>query len=408
MKAVQFVVSIPRYLITKAIGIFYSPIYWSALARLQYREVTEPVLPNEEWAKIKVKYAGICGSDINLIYLRDSPFASPFSSCSFTMGHENLGTILELGDKVDGFNIGDRVVVDPLLPCPTRGIDKLCNFCQCGEFSRCENFAEGILSPGLIIGTCHDTGGSWSPCFVAHKSQLFRVPDNISDEDAILVDPFCSALHAVMRNFPYDEDVILIVGAGVIGLCMMVALRALGSKARVIVLDKYDFQGQLAQKYGADDVIYLQRGNNYYEAIASSLKGKLYKPLFGKRILVSGADVVFECVGTDESIDDALRFTRSGGRMVLVGLAAIPRKIDWTPIWLNELKVIGSFACGTEDYKGQRLRSYEIALNLMVEGKVVLASLLTHKFNLVEYREAIATISSKSQNRVVKTVFVFD
>jgi L-iditol 2-dehydrogenase len=408
MKAVQFVVSIPRYLLTRGIGIFYSPIYWSALACLQYRDVTEPELPNEEWAKIKVKYAGICGSDINLIYLRDSPFASPFTSSSFTMGHENLGTILELGNKVDGFNIGDRVVVDLLLPCPTRGIDQLCNFCQCGEFSRCENFAEGILSPGLIIGTCHDTGGSWSPCFVAHKSQLFRVPDNISDEDAILVDPFCSALHAVMRNFPNDEDVILVVGAGVIGLCMMVALRALGSKAKVIVLAKYDFQGQLAQQYGADDVIYLQRGNNYYEAIALSVKGKLYKPIFGKQILVSGADMVFECVGTDESIDDALRFTRSGGKMVLVGLAAIPRKIDWTPIWLNELEVIGSFACSTEEYKGQRLRSYQIALDLMADGKVDLAPLLTHKFNLVEYRKAIATTASKSENRVVKTAFVFD
>ena len=91
MKAVQFAVSVPRYLLTKAIGIFYYPIFWSPLACLQYREVPEPELPNYEWAKTKVKYAGICGSDMNLIYLRDSPFASPFTSSSFTMGHENLG-----------------------------------------------------------------------------------------------------------------------------------------------------------------------------------------------------------------------------------------------------------------------------------------------------------------------------
>lgn len=408
MKAVQFVVSIPRYLLTKAIGVFYSPIFWSPLACLQYREVIELELPNEEWAKIKVKYAGICGSDMNLIYLRDSPFASPFTSSSFTMGHENLGTISELGDKVEGFSIGDRVVIDPVLSCPTRGIDKLCSFCQCGEFSRCKHFAEGILSPGLIIGTCRDTGGSWGSYFVAHKSQLFRVPNNVSDENAILVDPFCSALHAVMRNFPNDEDIILIIGAGVIGLCVMSALRVLGSKAKIIILAKYGFQGQLAERYGADEVIYLQRDNDYYEAVAHSLKGKLYKPFFGKRVLVGGADFIFECVGTDESIDDALRFIRSGGKMVLVGLAAIPKKVDWTPIWLNELEVKGSFTCSTEAYQGQQLRTYQIALNLMAEGKLDLAPLLTHKFNLADYQEAIATTASKSQNRLVKTVFIFD
>ena len=309
---------------------------------------------------------------------------------------------------MEGFSIGDRVVVDPILSCPTRGIDKLCSFCQCGEFSRCKHFAEGILSPGLIIGTCHDTGGGWSPYFVAHKSQLFRVPDNVSDENAILVDPLCSALHPVMRNFPNDEDVILIIGAGVIGLCVVAALRASGSKAKIIILAKYDFQGQLAERYGADEVIYLKRGNDYYEAVAHSLKGKLYKPFFGKRVLVGGADLVFECVGTDESIDDALRFTRSGGKMVLVGLAAIPKKVDWTPIWLNELEVRGSFACSTEAYQGERLRTYQIALNLMAEGKLDLAPLLTHKFNLADYQKAIATTVNKSQNKVIKTVFVFD
>lgn len=255
MKAVQFDMSIPHYLLTQAIGTFYPSIFWSTLSCLQYREISEPKLPNQDWVKVKVKYAGICGSDMNLIYLRDSPYISPFSSFPFTIGHENLGIIIDIGEKVEDFNVGDRVVVDPALSCSTRGFTEPCVFCRRGDFSLCERFAEGTLAPGLIIGACRDTGGGWSQYFVAHKSQLFWVPSNVNDENAILVDPFCSALHPVMRNFPNNDEIVLVVGVGVIGLCVVAALRALDSKARIITLAKYSFQGELAKRYGVDEVI---------------------------------------------------------------------------------------------------------------------------------------------------------
>jgi threonine dehydrogenase-like Zn-dependent dehydrogenase len=257
----------------------------------------------------------------------------------------------------------------------------------------------------LIIGACRDTGGGWSQYFVAHKSQVFRIPENVTDENAILIDAFCSALHPVMRNFPGHNDVVLVIGVGVIGLCVVIALRALGSKAHVVALAKYDFQGELAKKYGADEVIY-NRGD-YYKVINDSLGGKLYKPVLGKRVIVGGADLVFECIGSEESIDDALRFTKSGGKVVLVGLATIPKRVDWTPIWLNELVIKGSFGCSNEIYNGKRMPTYQIALNLMSEGKLDLSPLLTHKFNLADYRDAIATTTKKGRNKVVKTVFMF-
>ncbi|MGB7290918.1 MAG: alcohol dehydrogenase catalytic domain-containing protein [Thermodesulfobacteriota bacterium] len=408
MKAVQFTVDIPRYLITKALGTLLSSIYSSLISCLEYRDVDDLKLHNEEWAKVKVKYAGICGSDMNLIYLRDSSYASPFTSSRFTMGHENLGSIAELGNKVEGFATGDRVVVDPILPCITRGIEKLCSFCECGELSRCEHFADGNLAPGLIIGTCLDTGGGWSPYFIAHKSQLFKVPDGVSDENAVLIDPFCSALRSVIRNYPKDSEVVLIVGSGVIGLCVVAALRALESKARIVVLAKYEFQGELAEHYGANEVICLQQHKDYFEALAYSLKARVYQPVFGRRVLVGGADLVFECVGNDSSIDDALRFTRTGGKMVLLGLAAYHKKVDWTPIWLKELELRGSFACATENYQGKQIRTYQIALDLMADGKVDLSPLLTHKCKLIDYRQAIKMTAHKRKNRVIKTVFAFD
>jgi len=407
MKAVQLIESIPRYLLTKAVGAVYPPVFWSPLAMLQYREVPEPDLPGPKWVKIKTRYGGICGSDMNTILLKDSPALSAFVSFPLTLGHENLGIIAEVGHQVGGFAPGDRVVAEPLLPCATRGIEDLCEFCQRGEFSLCQNFTEGDLSPGFGIGSCRDTGGSWSPCFVAHQSQLFSVPENVSDENALMVEPFSVALRPVMRNFPDENDTVLVLGAGVIGLCAVAALRMLGSGARVIVLAKHPFQGEMARGFGADEVIYLREGD-YFQAVAEATVSRLYKPVLGKRVLVGGVDIVYECVGSESSIDDSLRLARSGGTVVLVGLAAIPKRVDWTPIWLNELTVKGSFWCSTETVQGRRVRTFQLALEWMAEGKLDLTPMVTHRFSLDDYKRALAITADKSRHPVVKSVFVFD
>ena len=427
MKAIQLIKSIPRYVLTKAVGAIYPPVFWSPLAMLQYREVPEPALPGPQWVKMKTRYGGICGSDMSTIFLKDSPALSVFVSFPFTLGHENAGVIAEVGalplsppkpalSSVEGlggmkggkgFAPGERVVAEPLLPCATRGIEPPCEFCQQGEFSLCQNFTKGDLAPGFGIGSCRDTGGSWGSCFVAHQSQLFRVPDNVSDENALMLEPFSVTLHAVMRNFPKDDDTVLVLGAGVIGLCTVAALRTLGSGARVIVVAKYPFQGEMAQGFGEDEVVYLREGD-YFQALAEATGGKLYKPLLGKRVLVGGADVVYECVGSANSIDDSLRLTRSGGTVVLVGLAAIPKGVDCTPIWLNELTIKGSYWCSTETVRGRRVRTFQLALDWMAEGKLDLAPMVTHRFRLDDYKRALAVTADKGRHQVVKSVFVFD
>jgi len=130
--------------------------------------------------------------------------------------------------------------------------------------------------------------------------------------------------------------------------------------------------------------------------------------MVGKRIVQGGADVVFECVGSSTSIDDALRFTRSGGRMVLVGLAAFPKGVDWTPIWLNEITVRGSFWCGGETYEGRKTTTYRLAYELIKNGKVSLSRLLTHKFRVGDYKKAIEANLHKPASKVVKSAFEFD
>jgi len=123
---------------------------------------------------------------------------------------------------------------------------------------------------------------------------------------------------------------------------------------------------------------------------------------------VGGADVVYECVGSENSIDDGLRFTRSGGTFVLVGLAAIPRRVDWTPIWLNELTVRGCAWGGTETFQGRRVRTFQLALDWMAQGKLDLSGMITHRFRLDDYKRALAVTTDKRHHPVIKSVFAFD
>ncbi|MDH7499247.1 MAG: zinc-binding dehydrogenase, partial [candidate division NC10 bacterium] len=155
------------------------------------------------------------------------------------------------------------------------------------------------------------------------------------------------------------------------------------------------------------EVIRMEKGRDYYAQIAEAVGGTLYEPVLGKRVLTGGADWVFECVGSDGTIDDALRFTKAGGTMVLVGLAAIPRGIDWTPIWLKELRVVGSFACSTESHGGQPIRTYQLALDLIRQGRLDLSPLLTHRFRLEEYKKALDVLFHKGKSQAVKAAFVF-
>jgi threonine dehydrogenase-like Zn-dependent dehydrogenase len=407
MPTVQFVVSVPRYVFTLIAGQIYQPAFWGPLSLVQYGEVPEPPLPGLDWAKVKTRYGGICASDVGMVRLKESPSLSPFGSERFTLGHENMGTLVEVGEQVNGFTEGDRVVADPLLPCAARGINPPCKSCQEEQFPRCENITEGNLSPGLQIGACADTGGSWSPYFVAHRSQLFRVPESVSDENALLVEPFCVALHLVISNLPRDEDTALIIGAGTIGICTLIALRALDSRARVIALATYPFQGEMARRYGADEVVYWDKGGKYYTAIAELVGGKLFQPVLGKPVMIGGADVTYDCVGSEVSVRDALWLTRAGGTIVQIGLGSTG-KIDWTPLWFKELTVVGTLCCGTEEYQGQQIRCYQLALDFMSQGKVDLAPLFTHTFRLDDYRRALAMNMNKSRYGLVHSAFVFD
>jgi L-iditol 2-dehydrogenase len=373
VEAIQFNATIPRYAFGLALGKIYPPALWSGLGCLIHGEIPEPRLLGPEWVKIKTRYGGICGSDLHLLHLHNSPSASALTSFPFTIGHENVGTLAELGAAVTGFAVGERVVVEPTLWCRPRGFKDLCPYCARGEIQRCERVTEGDLAPGLEIGACRDTGGSWSPYFLAHASQLVRIPKAVTDENALLLEPFATSLHAVLTNLPRDEDTVLVIGAGTIGLGVIAALRAIGSRSKIIVLARHTLQQELAQRFGADRVIAVSPGTDYLRELADAVGGKLLKPIIGKPVLVGGVDLVYECVGHSDTIDDALRVTRAGGRVVIAGLASVPKNVDWTPIWMKELNIQGTFTYGYDRFQDQRWRTFDLAVDWLARGQVNLA-----------------------------------
>jgi threonine dehydrogenase-like Zn-dependent dehydrogenase len=406
VNALQFNFNIPKYVFTKTIGRWIPSIHWHPrFSCLSWSETEEPSLPNDDWIKIKVKYGGICGSDMNLLFLHDSPTTSPYVSFPFTIGHEAVGEISELGKRVNNLKVGQRVVVNPILSCESRDLDP-CPACVRGDESLCEQKTKGSIESGLLIGACKDTGGSWSPYLVAHKSQVLPLPNEVNDLNGVLVEPFSCSLHAVLRNPPKAGDKVLIIGAGVIGLSVVAAIKALGYPCTVSILVKHKFQGDTAKNLGADEVIYLD--SNYVQTTADALGAETLKPLFGPEVVQGGANIVYECVGKKQSVTDALRFSESGGKVVILGLASIMKKIDWTTVWLNELTIKGCFAYSTNEFEEKKMNTLQIAIELMKRGKVDLSSLITHQYPLNEYKVAFNTITKRNRENALKVIFNHD
>jgi len=408
MKAIQFNFTIPRYILGLGLGKISSNFYWSGMTCTQYREIPDPHLPGDDWVVVKTRLGGICGTDMSAVKLTASTYSTPLITFPFVIGHENLGRIEKIGPKVTNWEVGDRVVVEPSLWCKPRGINELCPYCEKGEINHCINITQGSISPGISMGLCHDTGGSWAPYFVAHQEQLYKVPDHISDENGMMVEPFAIGLHAALQNFPQDSEQVLIIGAGTIGLCMVAALRALGSNAEIIAISRYGFQSDAAAKLGATQVIRGSRDSSYYNDVVELTGADLKNPVMGKPLVMGGVDRVFDCVGSNSSLDDAMRLTKNGGQVVFVGEPGIVKNLDWTPIFTQDLEVKAAYLYNhAEEYKGQQWKAFNLAIDLMVNGKVDLGWMVTHKFELDDYKQAFSVTDHKKQGKAIKVAFEF-
>ena len=403
MQAIQYIKSVPRYLMVRLLGKRWNWLYTSGASCIRLTEIDEPHLPTQDWVKIRTRLSGICGSDLATITAKGSPYFSPFTSCPFVLGHEVVGEIAELGEGVEGYKPGDRVVIEPVLSCEIRGIEPACYQCQQGHFANCENITKGSISAGIQTGYCQDTGGGWSPYFLAHKNQIHHVPDTLSDEHAVLLEPFACALHGVLKANLKDTDEVLVIGAGTVGLLTVAAVRAIGKSNRILIVAKYPHQRQLARELGADEI--LASDKSLYTNFCGLTGAESYQPELGKPVLLGGVDVTFDCVASATTIDDALRFTRGQGRVILVGMPAVPKNIDWTSVWYKELQVSGAYTYGIEHYAGEEVRTFSLGVRLLERMGDKLLPLIGGGFSLKAYRKAIQAALSTGESGAVKTVF---
>lgn len=405
MKAISFAAPIPTYLATLLAGKVNEALYVGPHACTRLADVETPALPTDRWVRVRTRMGGICGSDLNVITLKASPSTSPFSSFPFVIGHENVGEIVEVGRAVRGLTVGDRVVANPLLCCEPRGLEPACDACKAGHHSRCARFTDGPLAPGMLIGTTRGLGGSWGETFVAHESQIVRMPETVSDEEGVLVEPFACSVHAIRSATPGSGERVLVIGAGSIGLLTVAALTALAPGCHVTVLARHPFQAEHATRLGAERVV-SARGD-YLGPLAEAGQARLLKPIIGKPVGVGGFDRTFICIGGARATEDAMRVTRAGGTLVLLGNSAKMDGIDWTPLWLKELTIRGSLCYGEHRHASPASDAFREAADLIGGGRVTLAPLLTHVYSLADYRAALSTAMDKKASGSIKVAFKF-
>jgi L-iditol 2-dehydrogenase len=408
VKGLVFDVSVPRYLLAKSVGKAFPKVNYGAVSGLKLRDVERPRLPEGNgWVRLRSVMAGFCGSDLASIFFKMSPLLEPFGSFPAVLGHEVLAEVAELGPGVTGLELGQKVAVDPIIPCRLRGFDTPCKACAQGMEGCCDRFAEGCRSPGMMIGYHRDFPGGFAEELIAHQSQLYPLPHDLPDKAGVLIEPLSVSLLAVLKNTPKDDDQVLIIGGGPVAFAALWAIRALGSKAKVTLLTVEGYQVELARKLGADEVMRAVREDKAEaEEIARRTGGKVYTPIVGPPVLAGGFDVVFDCVGSQLSITDGLRYLRSLGKLVLIGAASTIDKLDWTMIWNRELTVLGSYVYGRESFRGKQQHTFAVTRELLArrEGPDV-TPLVTHAFPIEDYATAIEANILRGKYQSVKTVF---
>jgi threonine dehydrogenase-like Zn-dependent dehydrogenase len=320
------------------------------------------------------------------------------------LGHEAMGVVESVGDNVRERQVGERVAVNPWLSCVPRGIDPPCPACLCGEIPLCRNFERGSLPPSLHLGNNSLIPGAFAPLIVCHESQCFPVPDEVSDEAAVLADPFSVCLHAVLHNPPAGDAPALVYGLGTLGILTVSILRTLYPEVEVYAIGRYPHQTKLATELGAS-VVLAGPPADLIQGVAKAVGAEPLQPPRGLPWLLDGVGIVYDIVGSAQSLETAIRLVQSGGRVVVAGVA-IPKRFEWTPIYFKEIRVVGSNAFGFEPYRGEKRHAIDIYLELASQG-LELGHLVTHRFPLSAWRDAFTTLGKKRSSGAVKVVFDF-
>jgi threonine dehydrogenase-like Zn-dependent dehydrogenase len=397
--ALEFFRSVPRYLGARAIGKKAPGLIAGPLAPLRLVNLKDPTPPQgrRNWARVKPLLSGICGSDLATLAGASSFYFSPLVSLPFVPGHEVVG---ELMDDCDDLAAGTSVVLSSVLACAARGEDPPCANCAVGDTGRCDRVTVGHLKAGLQTGYCNQTGGGWSRMMVAHRSQLFAVPDDMDPRSAVLVEPFACAIHAALRARIQTGDTVLIAGAGTVGILTLLAVKLLTPAGHVLVAAKHQKQRAAATLAGADEVVRPEHAAKAVRRLASAVK---LTPERGQDFLLGGADVAIECTGARSGLDLALRTTKAGGRVVVGGIPGAGA--DLTPLWFRELELVGAYTAGVETLAdGIQAHAFDLAIGA-ASNIPMIHELVGATYPLDRWRDAIDHAMSAGSLGTFKIAF---
>jgi threonine dehydrogenase-like Zn-dependent dehydrogenase len=387
MKALRFERNLPRFAAATIAGRI-TPGGGAKVGPLRLRTIDPPTLPGPGWVEI-------CGSDLATIDGHSSRYFEPIVSFPFVPGHE---IVADLAEPAGGVPAG-RVVVEPVLGCVTRGIDPVCAACARGDLGNCERITFGDIDAGLQTGFCCDTGGGWSTRMIAHTSQLHAVPDDWTDEAAVMVEPTACAVHGALSADVAEGDVVVVLGAGALGLLTIAALKRFGRPCTIVAVAKHPAQQQLAAELGADTVIGPHHISRQIRRITNSLAigdGDIIR-------LTGGADHVIDCVGNEASIAEALTVVRPKGRITLVGMPGHVH-VDLTGLWQREISLAGAYAYGTETLAdGTRRRTFDLAFDLVASAD--LGRLVSATYPLDRFDDAITHAATAGGRGAVRVAF---
>ena len=314
--------------------------------------------PGDDEVLVKVKSSGISGSDVRAYLGKHPEVIYPV-----ILGHEFSGEVAALGKDVEGFEIGDGVIVEPLLPCTE------CKACSAGDYNLCSE----------LVMTGYHVPGSFAEYAIARTGFVYPKGEFLSFDEAALVEPLAVAVHAVRQARIGIGDTVIILGTGTIGLLAIQVARKAGAK--VLATDLSNEKLHLAASLGAD---YVMAGNTD-EA----------RQLVMAMTQDSGADVVMECAGTPQTLAQSVELVRKGGTILVVGWTGNELdSISLTGIAMNGIKLLGStIYC----------RDFPTAIELAVSGDVNLNSMISHTSSLSKVGEALEELS-QGQHEIIKAM----
>ena len=367
-----------------------------------------PIRP--DWVVTRPILAGVCGSDAKLVLGDfaegdiDNPMAA-FSSLPHVPGHEVVAEVVELGPEARGLDVGQRVVLNPWLSCAPRGIEPLCPPCRNGDLNRCWSFTKGPIGPGVHIGVVTGAPGAWAELMAAHDSMLHPVPDEVSDEAAVMADPFSVSFHAVVTHPPPPSGRVVVYGAGALGLSSVAILNALYPGVEVAVVARFPAQAEMARRMGAALVVAHEPSLAVVEALADWSGGVLHQALDGLPMAHPGhIDMIYDSVARPETLEVGVRVLAEKGTLVYTGVA-VPGRWESTPVYFKELTIVGSNAFAMEEFEGRRRHAIDHYLSLVLDHRIDLAAMVTHRYALEEWWDALKTLARPEVSGVLKTAF---